>query len=199
MRFTIMNINGGFQLNEKQEKFCLLYVGRCNFNATQAYIKAGYSRNGARQAAHNLLTNTYIKKYIAFLMSEMGITREWILNQWLQIAKADVFDYLAIQDGVLHIKDNLKNTFAIKKIKQTPNGIEFELYDKLKALESISRVLGILSTEYVELRTDDIMEGVMNNEISEERIDALRNKLWRSLQKSEATAEKDRETLLSRY
>ncbi len=47
----------------KQLRFCQEYV--VNHNATAAYVRAGYSENGASQAAYKLLRNTYILEAVA--------------------------------------------------------------------------------------------------------------------------------------
>ena len=50
------------ELNPKQIAFCREYA--LNGNATQSYIKSGYSEKGARESAYKLLTNTHIQEYI---------------------------------------------------------------------------------------------------------------------------------------
>ncbi|WEV56142.1 terminase small subunit [Ligilactobacillus acidipiscis] len=50
------------KLNEKQLKFCREWLK--NHNATQAAIKAGYSKNYAKNATIKLLGNVGIKEYI---------------------------------------------------------------------------------------------------------------------------------------
>ena len=46
------------ELTPKQARFAQEYL--IDLNATQAAIRAGYSKNGAGQTAHNLLKNTEI-------------------------------------------------------------------------------------------------------------------------------------------
>ena len=52
------------ELTPKQKAFADEYI-KNGGNATQAYIKAGYSKNGANAGAARLLTNVIISKYIA--------------------------------------------------------------------------------------------------------------------------------------
>jgi len=56
------------QLTAKQSRFCQEYV--VDFNATQAYIRAGYSDSGAAQSASALLTNPKIQEELADLQAE---------------------------------------------------------------------------------------------------------------------------------
>jgi phage terminase small subunit len=48
------------ELNPRQLAFCNEYAKDCN--ATQAYIRAGYSAKGAEVSASQLLTNPKVKK-----------------------------------------------------------------------------------------------------------------------------------------
>lgn len=52
------------KLTPKQDKFIKEYLVN-GYNATQAAIKAGYSKHAARAIATKLLTNTYIKAALA--------------------------------------------------------------------------------------------------------------------------------------
>ena len=65
-------------LNNRERTFCKIMVPS-NISATQAYIQAGYSKNGARQNAHNLMTKHYIVDEIVRMRTELaikyGITR----------------------------------------------------------------------------------------------------------------------------
>lgn len=78
-------------LTPKQRRFVNEYC--VDENATQAYIRAGYSPEGAGPSAHALLKNPKVKDAIAERMEELAvaasITPEWVVGQWAKIAKAD--------------------------------------------------------------------------------------------------------------
>lgn len=67
--------------NAKRERFCQEYVK--DLNATQAYIRAGYSKGGAGQSAGALLKNTEIQARIteiqAKVSTKLEITQEKVL------------------------------------------------------------------------------------------------------------------------
>jgi phage terminase small subunit len=69
--------------NARHERFCREYV--IDLNATQAYIRAGYSVNGAGQSAEKLLRNTEIIARIAELQAKvtqrLEITQESVLKE----------------------------------------------------------------------------------------------------------------------
>ena len=75
------------QLSEKQKAFCREYLK--DFNATQAYIRAKYSKNGARQSAHRTLTYAYIQAFLVELTAKQAekaeITVEWVIQELKQL------------------------------------------------------------------------------------------------------------------
>ena len=50
------------KLNEKQKTFCREYL--VDLNATQAYIRAGYSEKGASVSGSQLLANPSVQAFI---------------------------------------------------------------------------------------------------------------------------------------
>lgn len=79
------------KLTPKQRRFVNEYC--VDENATQAYLRAGYSPEGAGQSAYALLKKSYIAEAIAERMEEVAvaarITPEWVVGQWVKIATAD--------------------------------------------------------------------------------------------------------------
>ena len=74
-------------MNEKQLRFCNEYV--IDLCATQAYIRAGYSKNGAGQSAEKLLKNTEISDEIKVLQEEMRKANKISLDTVVADLKAD--------------------------------------------------------------------------------------------------------------
>lgn len=68
-------------IRAKKAAFCREYVK--DYNAAQAYIRAGYAKRGARQGAGRLLTRVDVKAEIARLEKELRkkheLTREWVI------------------------------------------------------------------------------------------------------------------------
>lgn len=73
----------------KQDKFIKEYIKTSN--ATQAAIKAGYSKKSARQIGSENLSKPYIKEKIDKVMNkveeEMGLNAEFVLNNLMYFAK----------------------------------------------------------------------------------------------------------------
>lgn len=75
-------------LNPKQERFCQEYV--IDLNATQAAIRAGYSKKTARQIGEQNLSKldiaARIKELKADISNRTGITQEWVVNRLKEIS-----------------------------------------------------------------------------------------------------------------
>ncbi|TSA28595.1 terminase small subunit [bacterium] len=89
-------------LNPQQEQFCHEYLK--DKNATRAYIRAGYSTEGARQNAGRLMTNDYVCAKINELITEqfnnLKVTATRVLKSLLEIAETDPADAFT-EDGSL--------------------------------------------------------------------------------------------------
>ena len=139
-------------LNEKQKRFISEYI--IDLNAKQAAIRAGYSPKGAEPQASRLLSNAKIQVEIAKAMEDRGkrtgITQDRVLAELSAIAFAKATDYVEVdEDGFVKIKPTAELTdeqkSAIAGIKKGANGIEIKLTDKTKALEMLSRHLGLFN------------------------------------------------------
>jgi len=77
------------KLTPKQRLFVTEYCK--DFNATAAYLRAGYAKTGARQSAFNLLTKTdisrEIKAHIEKIEEKAVVTEAMVLNGLLAETK----------------------------------------------------------------------------------------------------------------
>lgn len=80
------------ELLPQQIQFCEEYI--LDFNATQAYIRAGYSPNGCRPSAFRLLRDNRVKAYIKAKLEEIGDRRDELraslMGQWEEQASMDI-------------------------------------------------------------------------------------------------------------
>lgn len=143
------------ELTEKQRLFCIFYIQ--NFNATQAAIKAGYSKESAYIIGYENLRKPYIKKYLSELKkmheNDLLLTEKRIIERYSKIAFSDMSDYLT-EEGSLKNVSELDGTL-IKKIKikkkevdnefgsESTNEVAIELEDRSKALSFFSKYFGL--------------------------------------------------------
>jgi len=151
-------------LTAKQQLFVLEYL--VDKNATQAAIRAGYSKRTAKQTGTENLSKPIIKTEIDAELEKqkarITFTADQVLEELARIGLSDMSDFIEIDEGGA-IRALPLNTLAegksriIKKVKEkrtiksTPEGdqildstYEFELCDKVKSLELLARNMGLL-------------------------------------------------------
>lgn len=154
------------ELTAKQIKFCEEYL--IDLNGTQAAIRAGYSAKTASVIAAENLVKPNIQAYLSKRQQELqeatGITQKRVLEEYAKVAFTDIRKFYTVDGALKPIKDLEDDaagalagievyeekvsdsdpqdetvvTGTIKKIK---------IYDKVKALDSLARHLGMFSKD----------------------------------------------------
>ena len=145
-------------LTPQEELFCIEYVG-CS-NATTAAKNAGYSVKTASSQGCKLLQKEKIKKKIDILKKNLlkasGITALNILLELKKVAfqnPNDLFEDWSKVKDFANIPAEVKAGIKDIKITQKSYGevseqfIQFQMHDKLKALEMIIKMLGLNEPE----------------------------------------------------
>ncbi len=141
------------KLSEKQKRFVQEYL--VDLNATAAAKRAGYSPKTASEQGARLLANVKvqeeIQKAIEKRQNRVEITQDRVLQELAAIAFASGADYASIISGVVMMNDTEELTeeqkAAIVSIKQTKEGVEVKLADKMRALELLAKHLGLLQAQ----------------------------------------------------
>ncbi|MHA1225218.1 MAG: terminase small subunit [Candidatus Hodarchaeales archaeon] len=143
-------------LSPKQKRFCAEYLK--DLNATQATIRAGYSKNvkSARLTGHRMLTNDKVQREIQRLIKKREkrteITQDMVLQELAILAFSDFRHYGQIkEDGSLEFypfrKIKGQRTRAIESMNESVNKngrtMSLKLHSKTKALEMLARHLGM--------------------------------------------------------
>ena len=135
------------KLPDRHKLFALEYLK--DFNGTQAAIRAGFSKKGARVTATRLLTNDAIR---AFLKSQVKAREERlvldadeILKELSSLARSNVQDFLDYdEDGIVSMKPLSELTRAeaacISEVTHQEDkdgrvSFKFKTHDKLKAID----------------------------------------------------------------
>ncbi|EGQ21087.1 phage terminase small subunit [Sporosarcina newyorkensis 2681] len=159
-------------LTDKQRLFCIYYIK--SFNATMSAIKAGYATNSAHVEGSRLLRNAKVADEIRRLKGEMQqgvfIDAMDVLNKYIQIAFADITDYVMFgsaerqavdEQGRPKLDDNFKpityresyvdlknhdmvDGTIITEVKEGREGVSVKLADKMKALEMLTKYFDLL-------------------------------------------------------
>ncbi|OZI09596.1 hypothetical protein BWI93_03165 [Siphonobacter sp. BAB-5385] len=146
------------KLSEKQKRFCDEYL--IDLNGTQAAIRAGYSLRTANEQAAQLLQRPHIKAYIEERKSQLNqqlenkylINKERVLLEYARIAFADLRCYFNENGSLKEVVDLTEDEAAALASSETEEmkemGIpigetkKIKLWDKLRALEGIRKVMG---------------------------------------------------------
>lgn len=150
------------KMTAKEERFCYEYC--IDYNATQAAIRSGYSKRTARSIGCENLTKPHIQEKIRKMKMNLsetsGISALKVINEHAKIAfssmahlhntwiKRTEFELLsdAQKACISEIDTKLRTEYVDspsgKKIPMRVASVRIKLYDKQKALDSISNILG---------------------------------------------------------
>jgi phage terminase small subunit len=146
------------KLKPKQIRFVEEYL--IDFNATQAAIRAGYSKKTARNIAGNLLTKINIQKEISGRLKAYSekseITRERVLLEIARLAFNDPRKAFDSNGNLLPVHNWSTETAAaissieVNELIDTQGNVightkKIKFWDKGKQLELASRCLGMLT------------------------------------------------------
>lgn len=158
-------------LTGKQKRFCDEYL--IDFNATQAAIRSGYSVKTAYSIGDENLRKPEIQEYIKNkqqrVSNRLDISQERILKELASIAFSDVRQFYDESGALKSIKDladedaaslaglkvdELWEVFGEDR-KQTGVTKEIKRWDKIKAIETINKMLGYNAPDKKELTGRD--------------------------------------------
>lgn len=161
-----------FGLNEKQEEFCQQFI--IDLNCTQAAIRAGYSQKTAHSIGSELLNKLEIQNRITSLKSLRSertyISQDKVLKEFAKIAFADIRDYYK-EDGFLKRPNELSDDAAACLVgleteelfgynpisgdrEKTGESKKIKLADKIRALDSLGKHLGIFEKDNAQKKTE---------------------------------------------
>jgi len=135
------------KLTNKQQRFTAEYL--IDNNASRAAMAAGYSSKTAESQGSRLLRNVKVAraldKALAKQAARTEITADRVLKEYAKIGFADVADYLDTDCQPKEITALSRDqTAAIRQIELYPDGGgKIQLHDKMKALDSLSKHLGL--------------------------------------------------------
>lgn len=147
-------------LNPKQQRFVAEYL--IDLNATQAAIRAGYSKRTGQQIGSRLLLNVVVSAAISegqqALAAQSGVTAERIVKELAKLGFSNMQDYVGTQGGEAYVDLSAANRDQwaavaeitvdhytegrgeeAREVKRT----KFKLADKRAALVDLGKHLGM--------------------------------------------------------
>lgn len=139
------------KLTHKQMAFVREYL--LDFNATQAALRAGYSKNGIRTTASDLLANTNIKTAIEnkIIQQEEGltVTRDKVVQEIARLAFSDPRQFAEWNEKGLTLKNSSElgpnESACVESVSETKQGTSIRFHNKVKALELLAKHLGLFN------------------------------------------------------
>lgn len=147
-------------LTDKQQRFVEEYM--VDLNATQAAIRAGYSRDTAAEIGFENLRKPQISEAIQKSKKELseqtGVSAQRIIEEYAKIAFSDVRNILTVDGGLKDSSewddDAAGAVSSIKSFEVTSaegeilgTNREVKLYDKLRALEALGKHIGLFEKD----------------------------------------------------
>lgn len=137
------------RLTDKQKRFVTEYL--VDLNATAAAKRAGYNEKTAYSIGQENLKKPEIqaalKKAMERREKRTEITQDSVLKELAAIGFSNAADFVKVSGGTVKITDTdlieKEKLPALAGVKETQNGIEIKLHDKVKALELIGKHLGM--------------------------------------------------------
>ena len=163
-------------LNAKQKRFCEEYL--IDLNATQAYKRAGYIGDGAKESASRLLTKVNVQTYIARLKKKrsekVGISSNEVLRRLRDFAMGDVTKTMTLTvEEFQELPDEVRlcisrfetftKSYEVEEetIKETTVKVWF--VDKLKAWDMINKHIGFYEKDNDQKRDNVVMFKLPDN------------------------------------
>lgn len=121
-----------------------------DLNATKAAIRAGYSPSSAHVTSSRLLARAEVRAHLETVMADrFKVDKLTIIEELAAIAFHDIGDYLTWSNTDLRTVPSRRLSTAqlkaIASVRRTGSGyVELRMHDKLKALELLARVAGLL-------------------------------------------------------
>jgi len=129
------------KINSKQAKFVSEYL--VDFNGARAAIKAGYSKNGARVQACQLLARPEIQNYIQKVQDvrdqKSEVKSEWVIQSLKEVAERCMARYpIMVREGARLVQkkiyDEEGNLVGVWEFDSTGANRALELLGKYKGL-----------------------------------------------------------------
>ena len=165
--------------NKKQKVFIEEYLK--TFNATQSAKNAGYSKRTAYSQGQRLLKHVEVAKAISKRMEKLKMSADEVLRDLATMAHGvNLVDYVEIKEVVKETKSGKEyyDVFMsfdldkfnedgyghlVKRIKQTANGLDIELYDRKSALELIGKHHALFTEKIEQTNTGTIKVTISND------------------------------------
>ena len=161
------------KLTNKQTRFCEEYI--IDLNATQAAIRAGYSKKVAGAIGFENLRKPEIEEFISLLQKgkseELNFSFNRVAQEIAKVAFGDVKNYFDDNGRLINVNElesqvsaSIKAVTVFSEKTRLEGEIlieesikKIESYDKLKALELLGKMFGHFSKDNEQKKPDSVV------------------------------------------
>lgn len=173
------------ELTPKQQRFIDEYL--IDLNATQAAIRAGYSKNNADKIGSELLGKTRVRQAVEEKRKRLSIkteiTAEKILQEYAKIAFSNMADFVDWSNGQIVIipSQNLKHDqkACVSEVSESTSNqgttIKFKLHDKIAALNKLGEHLNLFRNTLEVINKNDPFSEFSDDKLNEAIKDAAKS------------------------
>jgi phage terminase small subunit len=175
------------KLTDKQEMFCKEYL--IDLNATQAAIRAGYSKKTAKEQGCENLTKPNIQIKIAELKESRSkrveVDSDYVLKELLNWADGDYTELMLLTaKQIKELSPEIRRLITgFKRVTRRIPGtdeqevqIEVKFIDKQKAMEMIARHIGFYEKDNEQGKTDVVIKNEVDySKLSLETLRDIKN------------------------
>lgn len=140
------------ELNIEKQLFCIYYLKYHNQVKAYHKVKPKVTYDSACVGGNRWMKDPEIKKMIKQMKKEMYtealLDPHDIVQKYIDIAFADISDYVSFKGGRVSLKDsNYVDGSIIQEVKQGRNGVSLKFSDRLKALDWLAKHIGMATEE----------------------------------------------------
>lgn len=175
------------KLTDKQEMFCKEYL--IDLNATQAAIRAGYSKKTANEQAGRLLVNVSVQSKISELKEKRSkrteVDSDYVLKELLNWADGDYTELMLLTaKEIKELAPEIRRLITgFKRVTRRIPGtdeeeiqIEVKFIDKQKAMEMIARHIGFYEKDNEQGKSDVVIKNEVDySKLSIETLRDIKN------------------------
>jgi len=144
------------KLDIKERRFVIELVLSGMERKGDAAARAGYSERSASNIASKLLAKEKIQKAIREVQKAVGSDEDFMGPEEVKriltgIGRATITDFASWNGETISLKSSEEipqdSIHAVKSIRSERDGIRLDLHDKLRAIESIAKIHGMMKEE----------------------------------------------------
>ncbi len=159
------------ELTRKQIAFCNEYL--IDYNATQAALRAGYSKRAAPSQGSTLLHNQKVQVFLDKrrdqILKVTDVNTERVVRELANIAFSNVTDFIKVAKNSVTLTDwsllSKEQTACIESVCQTKEGYRLKLYSKPAAIEQLGKYLNMFNREPEVPVEPDLFKDMTNEQL----------------------------------